>query len=337
MENQSPPNNTNGDESPQRSRLPWRLIIGLAAIGALVFVGREQLGELKRLRDVDPWYVVALVVLFLLARLVNGEILVQTLRTIGHHLGRKEALMVTFLRTYASMLIPRAGSAATGVYLKTTRGVRYAEFAALTLPIALVQCCAIGAAGLGCLAVLSWKFDQSVPPVFAGVFAFSLVAGAAALLVHIPVPKNWSGRIANFARRLSQAWRQLRTSRSLLGRLLCLHFTAIVLRAVRLQIAFWSVDVSVSFLSALVVSLLADAMFLVSFTPNGLGFRETAIVYGARVAGATTAEALAAAILDRLVVTATVIVAAQICLWRMPASPAKNGNREEIEEAVQES
>ena len=156
-------------------------------------------------------------------------------------------------------------------------------------------------------------------------------------VVPVAVPENWSGRIAHFARRLSQAWRQLSTSRTLLGRLLILHLLGMVLRAVRLQVAFWSMDVSVSFLDVFVVSLLADLMFFVSFTPNGLGFRETAIVYGARVTGATVAEALAAAILDRLVTTATVIVAAQISLWRMPGAQSTNGAGDELEEAAQET
>jgi len=337
MEHQDPPHNSNGEGAPRRFRFPWRLVIGLLAIGALAFVARDQFGELGRLLEVKPQYLALMVILFLLARLANAEVLVQTLRTMGHHIARKEALMISFLRSYAGMFIPRAGAGAAGIYLKTKHGVRYADFAALLLPIALVQCVATGGLGLGCLAILSLQYGQGSHPVIAGVFAFSIIAGALALLIRVAVPDDWTGRLAHFARRLSRAWAQLSSSKSLLGRLLSLHLLAMLLRAVRLQVVFWSMGVPVSFVGVLVASLVADLSFLVSFTPNALGIREAAIVFGARAAGATAAEALAAAILDRLVTTVTVIVAAQISLWRMAASKSQKPSNEQPQEAAQES
>lgn len=335
MANPNASENTNGGEARRhQSRLPWRLIVGLVTIAALAYVGRDHLGELKRLRDVDPWHLAALVVLFVLARLVGAEVLVQTLGAIGHRLGRFEVLMLNFLRTYASLIVPRAGFGAAGVYLKAKHGVRYSDYAALLMPIALIHCCTIGIVGLVCLAILSLHGGQTIPRVIAGAFLLSVLGGAATLLVRFAVPESWDGRLARFARRLSLAWRQLSTSRTLLLRLLVLHVLGLLLRALRLQVAFWSVGVSVNFLGVLVASLLADLMFLISFTPNGLGFQETAIVFASRVAGATPAEGLAAAILDRLVTSATVIVAAQIALWRMPRGRSTNV---EMEKSVQET
>ena len=46
MTKQNTPDNTLGnDETRQRFRPPWRLIVGLAAIAALAFVGRQHFGH----------------------------------------------------------------------------------------------------------------------------------------------------------------------------------------------------------------------------------------------------------------------------------------------------
>jgi uncharacterized membrane protein YbhN (UPF0104 family) len=52
-------------------------------------------------------------------------------------------------------------------------------------------------------------------------------------------------------------------------------------------------------------------------TPAALGFREGAIVYGARVMQTTGDIALAAAVLDRVVGTACTVVVGQIGLWQL--------------------
>jgi uncharacterized membrane protein YbhN (UPF0104 family) len=259
-----------------------------------------------------------LVVLFLAARLVNGEVIKQTVRSIGYTISRKDAFFLTMLRTYASLLIPRAGFGAAGIFLKKKYGVNYAEYGALLLPISVMQCLVIGLLGLGCLAVLALQFNQEFPPLIAGAFVASAVLGGAALFFHVTVPEKWSGKIAQFIRRLSTAWRQLSRDKTLLGRLIGLQLLLMILRAARLQVAFWSLGVSANFFGVLIASLLADLMFFVSVTPNAIGFREMAIVFGAQVSDVSTSVWLVVALLDRVVVTATVIVAAQFGLWKMP-------------------
>ena len=312
-----------GNENSSRRRYWWRLALALTALIVIVLVGRRYAGELDRLQDVDLGWAGAMVVLCLLARLVSGEVLVQTVRSIGYEIGRKEAFYLTMVRTYASLLIPRAGFGAAGIYLKKKCGVAYAEYGALLLPVALMQCLVIGLLGMGCLAVLTLHYSQPFQPIIAVAFVASALLGGAALFVHVRVPEHWPGRIAKFLRRLSAAWRQLSRDKTLLWRLIGLHLLLMLLRAARLQAGFWSLGISANFIGVLVASLLADLMFFISVTPNALGFRETAIVFGARVSGVSSAVSLVVAVLDRLVVTATVIVVAQVGLWKMPELRSK--------------
>jgi len=318
-----------GDEPSVKRRSVWRLILALTAVVVIVLVGQRHAGELDRLRDVDWGWAAVMVVLLIAARMVSGEVLVQTVRSIGFSIGRREAFFLTMVRTYASLLIPRAGFGAAGIYLKKKCGVGYAEYGALLLPIALVQCLVIGILGLGCLAVLTLNEGQTFPLIIAGAFAASVLLGAATLFFHVNVPEQWTGKIAQFVRRLSTAWKAISKNKALLWRLVGLHLVLVLFRAARLQVAYWSLGVEVNFLGVLVASLLADLMFFVSVTPNAIGFRETAIVYSARVCGASSAVSLVVAVLDRLIVTSVVIVAAQIGLWKMPELRSRELNAEQ--------
>ena len=309
---------TSGEEKPQQMLSKWRLLVAVAALIAIVLVGQRHMGEFSRLSDVQLGWAAVMVLLFILARLVNCEILVQTVHSIGYEISRKEAFFLTILRTYASLLIPRAGFGAAGIYLKKKCGVGYAEYGALLLPTALMQCIVIGLLGLIALAGLMTQSGFAFPPLIATAFTGCVVFGSAALFFQVTIPESWSSKVARFLHRLNTAWQQLSKDKALLIRLLFLHVGLLLLRAARLQVAFWSIGLAPNFLGVLITSLLADLMFFISITPNAVGFRETAIVFGAKVSGVTSAESLVVAILDRVIVTGTVIVAAQIGLWNMP-------------------
>jgi uncharacterized protein (TIRG00374 family) len=90
----------------------------------------------------------------------------------------------------------------------------------------------------------------------------------------------------------------------------------LLLRAARVQLSFKAVGVNVGFWPAFVASAVGDLMFLVSVTPGALGFREGGMVYAARVLGTTGDVALAAAVLDRIVLTGCNLVLGQIGVWR---------------------
>jgi uncharacterized membrane protein YbhN (UPF0104 family) len=69
-------------------------------------------------------------------------------------------------------------------------------------------------------------------------------------------------------------------------------------------------------MSALFVSLCADLGSLVSLTPAAVGFREGAMVFGASLIGLSTVPAVLAAIIDRVVCTAGLLVIGQLVVWK---------------------
>lgn len=306
------------EANPRKRSGPWRKVLSVASLVLLAYLGRRYWGDLPKLLEVSPRYVAAILAISFVNRIFASEIFRQTLLAIGTRLGRMEAFNLLMLRAYSGLFIPRSGFGVTGVYLKKRYGVRFASYTGLLFPIALVQCFVIGMLGMTGLALL-WRLEGIAPPwEILTVFVCCVIGAAIALLVRVKVPDSWPGKLAHFFRGLSESWHVLSRNRNLLLRLVGLQLTSILARVMRLQVAFWGIDVETHFTGVMVASLLADLAFFFSFTPGNLGFREAAIVYGASVTGATKAEALAAALLDRLVMIVSLVIIAQFSLWKMP-------------------
>ncbi len=297
-----------------------RALVGVVLVVAFVWLGRQHFGELSRLADANPWMVIVLIVVFLVARILNTEVMYLALDALDRRIGRFELFLLTFLRTYSSMLVPRAGLGATGVYLKAKHGVSYADAASLVLPMVVLQLVVIGGMGLITQAMLIWTPGMEASWELTAVFAIILTTATAGVFGRVTVSEQRAGKMIGFVRRLSHSWQRLSKNRNVVWRILFVQTLQVLTRALELYVAFRALGVSISPLAVLVSSLLADVMFVISLTPNALGFREAAIVYGASLTGVDAGISLAAAILDRLVASMIVVLCAQFALFRIVRS-----------------
>ena len=310
-------------EPPSGSR-SWRLLLAIVSLAVLIYIGWPYRGELHKLLKADPWFLLAIIANSLVNRVLITEVFVQTLRAVGVTMSRIEGFMLMVLRGYSGLFVPRSGIGTTGLYLNKRHGLRYAHYTALLLPIGLVQCAAMGLMGLAALAILWFRNATPVPPSIALIFTLGAIFAAAALMVRVKVSEDWPGRLAHFVRGLNSSWHELSRNRSLLLRLVALQTVAVFARATRLYFCFCALGYETSFWGVLVASILADFAFFFNITPAGLGFREAAIVFGAQVTGVTGEEALAAAIFDRLIMTGTLVLLAQVSLLKMPGLQKEN-------------
>ena len=319
---------------PRRRHWFLRAAIAAAIVGALAIVARRYYDELWRLRNVPPLLVVAIAALWLGTRYLAADVMRVALRALGHRIGRYEAFMLQMIQSYGNTLIRGAGIGGPAVYLKLRHAVPFADLSAVQLlPMTLLQICTIGVMGLGCQVVL-WKFfgrpwERPLTVVFAAAAAVS----GGLLLIPLPVGRAGAGlgRLKTFIARLVDASHKLGRFNRLAARAAATHSVMLLLRAWRIQLCFAAIGQPVHYFGALAASLLADLAFGISVTPAALGFREGAIVYGARVMQTNGDMALAAAVLDRVVGTACTVIVGQIGLWQLirpalraapPPSPA---------------
>lgn|GEM_PF-6106879 len=300
-----------------RQRRWAALLIPLLTLLILVYVGRQHLGELDRLAAASPQAIAAMLVVFVLSRIVHALVVTISLAKLDHTVGLGEMYLLTHIMSYTNLVLPRMGLSAPALYLKHRHGVSYATCSSLLLPGLVLHVVSIGLVGLACQALLhvsqAGRADLRITALFAAVLA----AGVLATVARVRIPDRWNGRIAGFFRRLMDAWGTLGSSWSLLGGILMLRVALIALNAVRLFIAFRAVGADVTFVGVFVSSLLAELTMIVSFTPAGLGLREAVVAFSAYMLNCTPATALSAAVLDRIVMTVCIIAIAQIGMWRL--------------------
>jgi uncharacterized membrane protein YbhN (UPF0104 family) len=250
-------------------------------------------------------------------RALHSEIIRRTLAELGHRLPAFEVFGLSMLAAVPNLLLPRSGFGALGVALRARHGVPLAITASLVLPLAVLDLIVVSAAGLGVQAA-AFGFEAPHAPLVGATFAGVLLASCASLLLRVRLRIGLApARVRGFLERLGAAWTKLRGSGHFVLRACALLVAISALRVLRLWLAFRALDFAPDFAGLLVASLLGDVMFLFALTPGALGLREAAIVYCADLAGVTTDASLAAAVLDRLVLLAVVLGAAQVCAWRL--------------------
>jgi uncharacterized membrane protein YbhN (UPF0104 family) len=287
-------------------------VLVLLALGAYAV---RHAGELDRLLVADPWWLAAMAVLGVGVRWVAAEIMRDTLAEVGHPVRIGDVFGLAAISAVPGLFLPRAGFGALGLSLRTRHGVPFSASSALVLPLSVLDLIVVGVAGL---VLQGWLALSRQPHELAltALFAATLGAAVVALFLNPRLPYA-PERLARFLANLSDAWQRLRGNRAYVLRALALLVVVTALRTLRLAAAYRAIGFAPDLDGLLLASLLGDLMFMLALTPGALGLREAAIVYGARMAGVTPDASLAAAVLDRLVLTLVLLVLAQGAAWRL--------------------
>ena len=91
----------------------------------------------------------------------------------------------------------------------------------------------------------------------------------------------------------------------------------LLVQAVRLWLCFGAMRFDVSIPAIILASFLGHLGSIIGYTPGGIGFREAAIAMGAGLMNVDIESAVAAAFLDRAVMTACSIVFGSFAVWQL--------------------
>lgn len=287
--------------------------MAIAATAALAVAGRHCLSDVHRIREAHPLGVVSIAVVHLIILWITGTTLGIGLKAYRQSISQYEGFALSVLGSYSNLLIPRAGIGVIGAYLKRCRNVTITDFSCVVIFNAFVFVAVCAAAGVPITVAKSASLEGANGVWVAALLAFVAVCSFAALVAPWKVPATRSGIVFETARRLREAatnlgnWRWIRP-------LVAWHVIMLLLRTLRLQIAFWSLGIDADVAWVLVASLLGDVAFLLAITPTALGFREAAVAVVAEQLGVPASTAISVALLDRLVFSLTSVVAAQIII-----------------------
>ena len=281
----------------QVGAFPWIVFILVFVLLAFLLARETDLAAL--LLRVNPGTLAALFVIQCLFNAVTGLMMRELALFFGVRLTRLEWYGLPVVTTMGNYLTPASGGlVARAVYLNQRHGLSYPRFLSLLSSGYLVNFLVISSLGL--IAVLGWHIkDTRVLPL--SLFFLSVTAIILALLYRpIPIPAD-EGRLRGFLRDVAGGWPLMRSSPTLIGKLIALSLMNILLGAGSLWLAFHALGYPVPGVDALLVSLLQTFSLLVSITPGNLGVLEGIVSLSSGLLGHGMGAGLLAALLIRAV------------------------------------
>jgi uncharacterized membrane protein YbhN (UPF0104 family) len=287
------------------------IIIAAVALGLFFCLGRKYFAELPRIMAANWLGILAMAVIHIVTSAMQGRTLQIGLAACGQPIRFREGFGLTILSSYSSLFLPRSGVGLIAIHLQRSRKFSLAKYSSVVLYNAAMFILSCGIAAMLAFAIDAALSGRSIHMGFMISLCVFVSAGFMGIAYRWRVPAWYRGYGSRFLRRFSRASARL-GKQEIIWRFALIHVGMITLRALRLYIAFWALGIEVNPTGVFMASVLGDLAFIVSVTPSALGFRETAITLVAASLGTTTALALSAAMLDRLVFSLTTILVAQL-------------------------
>ncbi len=303
------PNGPSSHARPALLRRYIRWVLAAIVLSGMLYLGRDYLGEWHRIRDANLAGVLGIATVHLLTLWLQGLTVKWGLDSFDRSISQKESFVLFVVASYANLFLPRSGVGATALYLKRSGKSNLIDYSSVVLmsSVLFVFTCS----GVACLSVgLDWLAQQTMPPIWllCGLPALWLGSGLALTMRGVRFT-HYRGPGSSLIQRLVNARTRMSASNSL-WRMGLGHLVLVFLRALRLYCAFWALQIEASFFAVLLTSLLGDLAFIFAVTPGALGFREAAIGVAAYRLGIPVSAAISVALLDRLVYSLTVVIAA---------------------------
>jgi uncharacterized membrane protein YbhN (UPF0104 family) len=278
-----------------RSALAIALLL-LCVVGIGFYLRANQ--DLVALLTNLSWQTaVLLVILRFLFVALNGLFLKLFAAKLNVHLNWREWIGLPFITTMGNYLTPLSGGMlARAAYLKNRHALSYTHFATLLAANYLITFWVSVLAGLVTMPFL-WR--QANAPWLLLLFLGICWAGLSVILL-APVPRFLS--IKRPFRLLNQAlvgWRIVKSDRSLMWRLVSLAIASLLLNAAAFWLSYRTLQIPVSWGTAVMVSLATVFSTLTTITPGNFGIREAFVSFISEIVGAGIGGGLLVALFIR--------------------------------------
>lgn len=276
------------------------------SIGVLLFLTTliftylyEQPELLDSLRNITVGNIILLIFTRLGLFTVNGLYLREFSRKFDVDLVFQEWFGLATVTTMGNYVFPFSGGLiARAAYLKKQHKLSYAHFTTLLISNYLVMFWLVGAAGLISLALLKQNWQQYWP--IALLFG-SVMLGISLVFVFPKTQLPWNNRFTQFFNTLFESWFALKQDYNLLFRLILLTICIILINGISFWLAYKALDLTIPFLTAILLGLVASFSIFINLTPGNLGVQEALVSLSAELLGSSAGEGLLAVLVIRAV------------------------------------
>lgn len=274
----------------------------LVVFGIYLFRNPEIVSQLLQ---INPIYMVLLILLYLLIIFVESLFILLTLNVFSKGISLKEGFYITLLSRIGNYLLPmRAGAIFRATYLKKKYNFKYTNFLSTLYGYYIIFFLTNSLLALVVL-LLKWRlYSQVHTPLTIFLLSVSL-SMFFLVFFRIPFQKilqkggDIFKKIGNLSNNFISGWRLILRKKGLFLKLIILATLNILLNIVVVYIEFLSIDVVGNILDTTLYTTLSGLSLLISITPGSLGIREGIFLLTSNSIGLTEHEIFQIAILDR--------------------------------------
>ena len=280
--------------------------LGILIITVLfVLFLRANSEYLKKITEITPGMLAALIGLSLMSRLIAGLKIRTVTKMFGVNLKFKEWYGAASIMNFYNYFISKSGTALAGAYLKKNHGFNYSKYLSLIMGDVMVIFIASGIMG----------FTTYIYGLSAGVFEnrlmalfFLCLALGMTGMVFIPEVKLPNKGIFIKVNKVIEGWNTLRRNRALMGKMFLLNIGLMAASALRYYILFRLFADKVPLFICLLIAPLNFMAQIVSFIPAAYGIRESITGVVTKLANFGFVPGAMVALVDRVIMMSVAFV-----------------------------
>ena len=260
------------------------------------------------------WKSLAVIVVFRLLFLITSGLYLQAFtKKFNINLTFTEWFGLSVVTTMGNYITPFAGGmVARAAYLKHKHNFAYASFATLLASNYLVIFWVIGAVGFATLTVF-YPF-QDIYIILALIFlALPVAISMLTMLPNVSLPDTH--RLFRILNTSLEGWDLVKNDKKLIAKLGLYTVANITLNGLSFWVAYNALGFTVSFSSALLISLIAVFSILLNITPGNLGVQEIVVSVSSTLLGPGGGEGLVVALIIRAATLFLVFTLGPIYAW----------------------
>ena len=288
-------------------------VVSLTIIAVFIYYIYSRRDQYLELLQLSPTGVILLFIISLAFPLLNGMQNTYLYRGLGtSEFSFSDGFLITAASTLANQLPIPGGIVSKGVYLKYKHNLSYTKFTSSTIALFLCYLSVNGFMGIGTL--LYWLLieKKSASPIllicYAGMVACIFVFWLP--IERIRVPEKLYQRVSQAI----EGWVAISKNPLMLLKIVFLQIILVILLSIRYWLAFHMLSQNVTFGQTMLFASASILTQLVSIAPGGLGVRETIVGAVAATLGFDVGISVVAVGLDRLVVTAMILISGWISM-----------------------
>lgn len=281
------------------------VLIALLAIFALYI--NTHFSEFQQIKFAAPENLSYLFILGLIFLINNGLVLKYLLLPFKIDLPIKEWFGLSVVTTMSNYLAPfRGGAVLRAVYLKKRHQFSFAYFLSTLSGLYVITFFVNSLVGL-ITTLLIYQFYSIFSPIVFVAFLIIFLS-TSSIIIFSPKISKTKYTLINKILNVINGWHMIKSNIRILLFTVLVTFLNLLIFLLMVKIEFAVFGIEISFLKSLFIAVVSTLSLFISITPGALGIKEAIMSLSSILVGATAAQALSVALLDRVVFLALIFI-----------------------------